>query len=396
MRSGSEDYKLVQIRCVGSGRSGQRRHQVACSCVGACLRSSASGHYPLGCPIFVNLMLLRRDGWQHARVEVGKHDTLCADKLIVNRDLHKRPAYLDCLRALPMLAQAEVRHVWACQLGAYYQALMTVGDKRKVQPHKSAGFYRALRSPGRSTHALDPEHRPVGEGDVDPLGAPSSVGLATAAPDVVGSLSGEESDAGLVLLRRRPAATLFKGRKAPRCKVVDDSSDEGEGEGAVEACASPIGSLASVGGSAPNAGAPIPPPVPGDGGDDVSSEVEGRIVRRAGFVRMTEGLPSMADGVHIEEEMHNEGLLGAYHRLIARCPLSRNSHACGLVCCKKRDLRSLGGLGVLGSMDCRGADLCFAKRSHGIQAFVGAGRSLFEAAQLGMSSLGAPASLSEP
>lgn len=220
-----------------------------------------------------------------------------------------------------------------------------------MQSHKSAGFYRALRSPGRSTDALDPEHRHVDEGDVDPLGAHSLVGLATAAPGVVDSLSGEDSDEGLVLLRRRSAATLFKGRKAPRCKVLDDSSDEGDGEGAVEACASPIGSLASVGDSAPNAGAPIPPPVPGDGGDDVSSEVEGRIVRRPGFVRMTEGLPSMAEGVRIEQEMHIEGLLGAYHRLIARCRLSRNSHACGLVCRKKRNLSSstTGTFGRLGA-----------------------------------------------
>lgn len=75
--------------------------------------------YPLGCPILVNLMLLRRDGWQHARVEVSKHDTLCSDKLIVNRDL--------------------AWYVWACQLGAYYQALMTMGTSGRCSHTRAPG-----------------------------------------------------------------------------------------------------------------------------------------------------------------------------------------------------------------------------------------------------------------
>lgn len=290
---------------------------------------------PLGAPIYVNLHKLKAVGWGVSQSTVASHsegDT----KLLDTRDLHKHPLYLECLLAWDSLRRGGMTELFTMQLNSYYRAMLASGGSHKVLPGRPALEYQSF---------LQGVCQPPDHGDI------------------IGDLVPIGGDDGECLLDVPPFDTHQCAAEAfPYLDTLIESSsavcDLGDG---LAGAAPHIVALDPT-----SVAAPLP-----DMQDPCDDDDECVVQTSLRFKRRAEDLPAQVEGMTVLEEIHNEGDVNAYHRLVIECPLAKCLHMGSGRCAKRRNIAAsttehfgrLEVIGYLGAWASRASDFS-SKEEH--------------------------------
>jgi len=275
-------------------------------------------------PCYLMLKQLAAMGWRPAPLGVHAHRPGDGDevKRFELRGIVARKSYLRCLLSLQSLWEQGLVVLHTLQKERYYQAALKLPNKALVVPGRLVRDYDQLFHDVNlevvfdcSEHPCDIELLDVGaalQAELDDLLDPD-------AADGGGDAADEADDGGAAAIADGPEVAAAGGAEEPAALHEDSSS----------------GSSSSTESSSTEED---------DDADDDDAADDGAVaiaLPEGPVVRAAVDLPSMIEGVNLQEEVYNEhGIAGLqrYHRIGVRCPLSSGCHHSTWHCHRWRSL----------------------------------------------------------